>query len=143
MKKLKLKLTSKDDSNEVDVVYLGPVIEDALELNLFNQEKHELKSWLQNFSALDSYQQINILNYYFLSELESNDFATILLEFNLELEDLINKYFEVDSAIFKGIFLDEGIVNLEESGVYIFENMYQELNNDLSHFIYLISEKIK
>ncbi len=121
MKKLKVKLTSENDSNEVDVVYLGPVIEDALELNLFNQEKHELKSWLQNFSALDSYQQINILNYYFLSALESNHFTAILSEFKSELEVLINKYFEVDSAIFKGIYLDEGIVNLEESGVYIFE----------------------
>jgi hypothetical protein len=143
MKKLKLKLTTENDSNEVDVVYLGPVIEDAFELNLFNPEKHELKSWLQNFSTLDSYQQINILNYYFLSELESDDFAAILLEFNLELEYLINKYFEMDSAIFKGIYLDEGIVNLEEPGVYIFENMYTELNNDLSHFICLISEKLK
>jgi hypothetical protein len=143
MKTLKLKLTSENDSNEVDVVYLGPVIEDALELNLFIPEKHELKLWLYNFSALDYFEQINILNYYFLSELESNDFTAILSEFQLELEVLINKYFEVDSAIFKGIYLDEGIVNLEESGVYVLENMYQEIIKDLSNFINLISEKIK
>ena len=139
MKKLKVKLTSENDSNEVDVVYLGPVIEDALELNLFNQEKHELKSWLQNFSALDSYQQINILNYYFLSALESSHFTAILSEFKSELEVLINKYFEVDSAIFKGIYLDKGIVNLEEPGVYLLCDKVQQFYTDVDDFIRLIS----
>ena len=113
------------NSNEIELDYL------------FNPEKQRLEDWVALIRRLSSYEQINLLNYYFLNfeYLEDNVLIQRMKSVHSTFAELINKYFFDESALFKALDLPRNKM-IKEDHLYLEYSNFLEFEKDLFDFIY-------
>lgn len=112
------------NSNEIELDYL------------FNPEKQRLEDWVALIRRLSSYEQINLLNYYFLNfeYLEDNVLIQRMKSVHSTFAELINKYFFDESAIFKALEIPRNVM-IKEDHLYLEYSDYLQFEKDVDDFL--------
>ena len=120
---------------EIKVVSIGQN-SNEIELDyLFNPEKQRLEDWVALIRRLSSYEQINLLNYYFLNfeYLEDNVLIQRMKLVHSTFAELINKYFFDESAHFKALDLPRNKM-IKEDHLYLEYSEYLQFEKDVECF---------
>jgi hypothetical protein len=120
---------------EITVISIGQN-SNEIELNdLFNPGNQRLEDWIDQIRSKSSYEQINLLNYYFLNleYLEDNVLIQRIKSLHLNIAELISKYFFDESAIFKALELPRNIM-IKEDDLYLEYSEYLQFEKDVACF---------
>ena len=117
------------NSNEIELDYL------------FNPENQSLEDWIDQIRSKSSYEQINLLNYYFLNleYLEDNVLIQRMKSVHLKFSELINKYFFDESALFKALDLPRRNKMIKEDHLYLEYTNFLEFEKDVDDLIEIIN----
>ena len=125
---------------EIRVISIGQN-SNEIELNdLFNPGNQSLEDWIDQIRSKSSYEQINLLNYYFLNleYLEDNVLIQRMKSVHLKFSELINKYFFDESALFKALDLPRNKM-IKEDHLYLEYSEYLQFEKDVDDFIEIIN----
>lgn len=125
---------------EVKVISIGQNSNEIELDDLFNPENQSLEDWIDQIRSKSSYEQINLLNYYFLNleYLEDNVLIQRMKSVHLKFSELINKYFFDESALFKALDLTRNIM-IKEDDLYLEYSEYLQFEKDVDDFIEIIN----
>lgn len=125
---------------EIKVVSIGQNSNEIELNNLFNPEKQSLEDLVALIRSMSSYEQINLLNYYFLNleYLENNVLIQRMKSVHSTFAELINKYFFDESAIFKSLELPRNKM-INEDHLYLEYSDYLKFEKDVDDFIEIIN----
>lgn len=125
---------------EITVISIGQNSNEIELDDLFNPENQSLEDWIDQIRSKSSYEQINLLNYYFLNLefLEENVLIERMKSLQLKFAEIISKYFFDESAIFKALELPRNIM-IKEDDLYLEYSEYLQFEKDVDDFIEIIN----
>ena len=125
---------------EITVISIGQNSNEIELDDLFNPENQSLEDWIDQIRSKSSYEQINLLNYYFLNLefLEENVLIERMKSLQLKFAEFIGKYFFDESAIFKALELPRNIM-IKEDDLYLEYSEYLQFEKDVDDFIEIIN----
>ena len=125
---------------EIKVVSIGQNSNEIYLDYLFNPQIQSLEDWVALIRRMSSYEQINLLNYYFLNLefLEENVLIERMKSLQLKFAEFISKYFYDESAIFKALELP-GNIMIKEDDLYLEYSEYLQFEKDVYDFIEIIN----
>ena len=120
---------------EITVISIGQNSNEIELDDLFNPENQSLEDWIDQIRSKSSYEQINLLNYYFLNleYLEDNVLIHRMKSVHLKFSELINKYFFDESALFKALDLPRNKM-IKEDHLYLEYSEYLQFEKDVACF---------
>lgn len=135
---MKITLTSGSDKIDLDLVSVGGYIESAEELLLFDENSEHYENWLKRLKTKSEYEIISVFNYYLIngiSEIKGdNNLGKTLFDNNLEIQSILDLYFDKDTSLFKGYHFND----ISDNVVYIEKSQYSLFTLNVKRLIQIL-----
>ena len=137
---MKITLTSGSDKINLDIVSVGSYIERTEELPLFDENRETYENWLKMLKTKSEFEIISVFNYYRIngiSGIKSDHLVKKLFDNNLEIQSILDLFFDVESSLFKGYHFNDISDNL----VYIEKSQHSAFKLNVKRLIQLIENE--
>jgi hypothetical protein len=137
MKRKNINIQGKD----IEVFSIGQN-SNHIELDdLFNPQSQTLHEWIEQIRSYTCYEQLNILNYYFLNldYTEENELIQKMKSIKLVFEQFIHKYYDEGTALFKSLDIPEKLIPKNDD-LYLEISQFSQFEKDVESFWSLLNQ---
>ena len=135
---MKITLTSGSDMTDLDLISVGRIIERTEELVLFDENYEPFENWLKRFKTKSEFEIISVFNYYLINGISGfnsdNNLGKKIFDNNLEIQSILNLYFDCDTSLFKGYYLND----VSRNEVYIEKSKHSAFKLNVKRLIHLL-----
>ena len=135
---MKITLTSGSEKIDLDLISVGRFFERSEELPLFDENDESFEKWLIRFKTKSEFEIISVFNYYLVNGISGfksdNNLGNRLFDNNLEIQSILDLYFDNDTCLFKGYYFND----VSDNKVYIEKSKHLAFKQNVKRLIHLL-----